>query len=300
MNRGAGWLLALTGAACAAYGQDQEEVEIVVEEVAPQVYMLTGRGGNVGVSAGEDGVFLIDDQYAPMTPAIRNAVSRISDQSVRFVFNTHWHGDHTGGNENFGKAGALIVAHANVRERLAAGQLMDFLGQQRQVPPAPEAALPVVTFDGTVTFHLNGDDVRAFHVRNAHTDGDAIVHFRQADVVHMGDTYFNGFYPFIDASSGGTLAGMIAAVEEVLEMVGEDTAVIPGHGPLANRAELQDYHAMLEESLMSVRTLVEEGRSLEEVIAARPLAELDPEWGDGFIEPDQWVETVYRQVSGDL
>lgn len=290
--------LVLAGLACSASAQDQEEVQIVVEEVSPKVYMLTGRGGNIGVSVGEDGAFLIDDQYAPMTPAIREAVAEITDEPIRFVFNTHWHEDHTGGNEDFSKAGSLIVAHDNVRKRLAAGQLMSFLGQESNVPPAPDVALPVVTFDHAVTFHINGDELRAFHVLNAHTDGDAIVHFKEADVVHMGDIYFNGFYPFIDASSGGSLEGMIAAVEQALELIGEDTAVIPGHGPLSNRQELESYREMLAGVHERIGALIDEGLSLDEIKAQRPTDEFDEEWGGGFIAPEQLVEMVYSQMTG--
>ena len=277
--------------------QEQEEVDITLEEVGKGVYMLTGRGGNIGVSAGDDGVFLIDDQYAPLTPEIRRAVAKISDEPVRFVFNTHWHGDHTGGNENFGKAGSVIVAHDNVRKRLAAGQIMNFVGQEREVPPAPEAALPVVTFDNTVTFHLNGDELHAFHVRNAHTDGDAILRFRNANVVHMGDVYFSGYYPFIDASSGGSLAGMIGAIDRALELIDEETRVIPGHGPLADRAGLESYRNMLATVHGRIELMIDEGLSLEAIQAQRPTSEFDAEWGDGFIPPDQWVELVYREMT---
>jgi len=289
--------MAIATATRMADAQEQEEVDITLEEVGKGVYMLTGRGGNIGVSAGDDGVFLIDDQYAPLTPEIRRAVAKISDEPVRFVFNTHWHGDHTGGNENFGKAGSVIVAHDNVRKRLAAGQIMNFVGQEREVPPAPEAALPVVTFDNTVTFHLNGDELHAFHVRNAHTDGDAILRFRNANVVHMGDVYFSGYYPFIDASSGGSLAGMIGAIDRALELIDEETRVIPGHGPLADRAGLESYRNMLATVHGRIELMIDEGLSLEAIQAQRPTSEFDAEWGDGFIPPDQWVELVYREMT---
>jgi glyoxylase-like metal-dependent hydrolase (beta-lactamase superfamily II) len=282
----------------AGRAQDEEEVNVTLAEVGKGVYMLTGRGGNIGVSAGEDGVFLIDDQYAPLTPAIRKAIAEVSDKPVRFVFNTHWHGDHTGGNENFGQAGSVIVAHDNVRKRLAAGQLMNFVGQERDVPPAPEAALPVVTFDNTVTFHINGDELHAFHVRNAHTDGDAILRFRSANVVHMGDVYFNGIYPFIDASSGGSLEGTIAAVDRALQLIDEDTKVIPGHGPLADRSALESYQTMLATVHGRIGLMIDEGLSLEQIKAQKPTAEFDAEWGDGFISPDQWVELIHGDIVG--
>ena len=244
--------IALFGAAIAilfiaagpAHAQrDWDQVEIKTIDVAPGIHMLEGAGGNIGVSSGDDGVILIDDQFAPLTEKILAAVAEISDQPVKFLFNTHWHSDHAGGNENHGKAGTLIVAHDNVRKRLKAGGFLDYF--QADNAPAPEAALPVVTFDQTVTFHWNGDELHAFHVPPAHTDGDSIIHFRNANVVHMGDLYFNGMYPFIDYSSGGSIDGVIHGVEKVLAMIDDDTKIIPGHGPLSNRAELTAYRDML-------------------------------------------------------
>jgi glyoxylase-like metal-dependent hydrolase (beta-lactamase superfamily II) len=205
-------LALLLVAAPPAAGQDWDAVEIEAQEVADGVYMLTGRGGNLGLFVGEDGVFLIDDQYAPLTDKILAAIGQITTEPVRFVFNTHWHGDHTGGNENLGDAGALLVAHENVRARLSVDQLLERVGRPvSEQPAAPEGAWPVVTFTEDVTFHLNGDELHAFHVEHAHTDGDAIVHFRNANVVHMGDTFFLGRFPFIDTATGGSIDGLIAA-----------------------------------------------------------------------------------------
>jgi glyoxylase-like metal-dependent hydrolase (beta-lactamase superfamily II) len=213
---------------------------------------------------------------------------------VRFVLNTHWHGDHTGGNENLGRAGALIVAHDNVRTRMSTDQFMNNLADT--VKASPRGALPVVTFSDTVTFHINGDEVRAFHVPPAHTDGDAIVHFRRADVVHMGDTYFNGLYPYIDLSSGGSVDGVIAAADRVLAMAGEGTRIIPGHGPLSGRAELRAYRDMLSTVRDRVRGLAREGKTLQQVQAAKPSAEFDAKWGGGFMKPDSFVRVVYGSV----
>src|SRR5262245_56719058 len=186
---------------------DWKAVEVKASPVAGNVHVLTGRGGNIGVSAGDDGVFLVDDQYAPLTDKVKAAVAGISPRPIRFLLNTHWHGDHTGGNENLGKAGVVIVAHENVRRRMSVEQFIEAFDEK--VPPAPAQALPVVTFTDAVTFHMNGDDVRCFHVPPAHTDGDTVVHFQKADVIHMGDLFFNGMYPFIDVATGGSFEGVI-------------------------------------------------------------------------------------------
>jgi len=276
--------------------QDMSAVQVRTEHVAGAVHMLTGAGGNVAVVAGADGVFLVDDQFAPLTEKIRAAVARISPAPVRFVLNTHWHGDHTGGNENLGRGGVLIVAHDNVRTRMSTDQFMNNLSDT--VKASPAAALPVVTFTEAVTFHLNGEEVHAFHVAPAHTDGDAVVHFRRADVVHMGDTYFNGAYPYIDLSSGGSVDGTIAAADRVLAMAGERTRIIPGHGPLSGRAELRAYRDMLATVRDRVRALARQGKTLEQVLAARPSAEFDARWGQGFMKPEPFVRIVYQSVAG--
>jgi cyclase len=273
--------------------QDEpEEVRIQTVEVAAGIYMLVGQGGNIGVSAGADGVFLIDDQFAPLTPKIQAAVAAISDQPIRFLVNTHWHFDHTGGNENLGNAGVVLVAHDNVRTRLAAGGLVEFF--KNQEPPAPKAALPVITFAESVTFHLNGDDLYVFHVPPAHTDGDSIIHFKNANVVHMGDVYFNGLYPFIDGSSGGSVDGVIAAAEKVLAMVDDETKIIPGHGALSNRAELAAYVEMLKDVRAKIGALLDAGKSLEETLAAKPTAAWDDPWGKAFLTPEQFTTIVYQ------
>jgi glyoxylase-like metal-dependent hydrolase (beta-lactamase superfamily II) len=231
--------------AATAYAQDAsfDDVRIETVPVAPGVAMLVGRGGNIGVSTGADGVFLIDDQFAPLTPKILAAVAKLSEAPVRFLLNTHWHGDHTGGNENVAGQGAVLVAHDHVRERMSREQVMKAL--DRTVPASPPAALPVVTFGADLTLHWNGDAIHAIHVPNAHTDGDAIVHFTRANVLHMGDTYFAGRFPFIDVDSGGSIDGVIAAVDRGLALADAATKIIPGHGALSNRAELAAYRAML-------------------------------------------------------
>jgi glyoxylase-like metal-dependent hydrolase (beta-lactamase superfamily II) len=277
--------------------QDFSEVQIRTEQVAPGIHMLIGAGGNIGVSAGEDGVFLIDDQYAPLTDRIMAAIRALSSEPIRFVFNTHWHQDHTGGNENLGGTGALIVAHENVRMRMSAEQMLTFGGQTSTVPASPEAALPVVTFAEDVTFHLNGDELHAFHVDSAHTDGDAIVHFRRADVVHMGDTYFRTGFPFIDLGSGGSIDGMIDAVDEVLALIGPNTKVIPGHGALATRADLAAYGEALRAMRNAVRELVLEGHPIDHILEFRPIQAQATAWGMTRQAEDDAVETIHRSLT---
>jgi len=280
---------------CAFAQQNFDNVQIEVIEVAEGVYMLRGSGGNLGLSVGDDGAFLIDDQFAPLTEKILAAIATISDKPVRFVVNTHWHGDHTGGNENMGAAGAVLVAHENVRARMSVEQFMKAF--DRTVPASPPGALPVITFTDAITFHWNGDDLHVFHVDPAHTDGDAIIHFKGANAVHMGDTYFSGMYPFIDVGSGGSIDGMMAAADEVLALADDATKIIPGHGPLSNKAELQAYRDMLATARDRIHKLISEGKSQEEVVAAKPTSDLDAEWGGGFMQPDVWVGIVYESMA---
>jgi len=275
-----------------AFAQLQEpDVTIRTEQVAEGVYVLFGQGGNIGVSVGEDGVFIIDDQFAPLTPKIDAALKALHPDPVRFVLNTHWHFDHTGGNENYGNAGAVIVAHDNVRARMSVPQMMEFF--KRAVPASPPEALPVVTFNDSVSFHLNGDEIRAVYVANAHTDGDAFVQFRGRNVLHAGDTFFSGSYPFIDLDSGGSIKGLIAAVDAMLALADEQTRIIPGHGPVSGRAELVTYRKMLEETSSRVRELKAGGRTVDEIVAAAPNADYDAEWARGFITGERYIRMLY-------
>lgn len=288
------WFLLASALALSAHALAQpaatENVQIRVERVAPGVAVLFGRGGNIGLSYGADGNVLIDDQYAPLTERILSAVRSIDPDPVRFVINTHWHGDHTGGNENIGRAGAIIVAHDNVRRRMSMEQVV----RGEAVPPSPAGALPVVTFDRSVAFHLNGDTIRAVHVAHAHTDGDAFIWWTRANVLHMGDVYFNGMLPFIDLDSGGSIGGLISAVDIALSMTSNETVYIPGHGPIARRADVQAYRDMLWAVTRQVRSAKESGCTLDEVKAMRIADRFGRD--TDFISPDAFVEAVYRSL----
>ena len=286
---------ALLVAGPAAAQRDFSKVEIRAEQVAPGVHVLFGAGGNIGVSTGPDGTFIIDDQFAPLTPKILAALAKLSDKPPRFVVNTHWHFDHTGGNENFGKAGALIVAHDNVRVRMSTDQFIASL--QQKIPASSPMALPVVTFDASTTFHINGDAIRAVHVPDAHTDGDSLVHFTKADVIHMGDTYVSGGYPFVDLSSGGSLEGLLAAHAKALAMGNDATRYIPGHGPVTSKAQLAAYRAVVADVVAKVRAGIAAGRSVDQIVASKPTAAHDAKFGNDFIKPDAFVRTVYESLT---
>ena len=288
------FLLAAFPAAVSAQ-QDFSNVKITVVPVAGGVYMLQGAGGNIGLSVGADDAFLIDDQYAPLTPRIREAIATVTNKPVRFLVNTHWHGDHTGGNENMASAGSILVAHENVRRRMSTEQFIEAF--KSRVAPSPTAALPVITFSDEITFYLNGDTIRVSHVRNAHTDGDAVITFRRANVVHMGDTFFNGMWPFIDLSSGGSLDGMIEATAKVLAATGPETKFIPGHGPLALRADLQRFHDVMADVRGRLARRVARRESLARVIAAKPLADYDATWGKGFMTTEQFLTIAYASLT---
>ncbi|HUU83459.1 MAG TPA: MBL fold metallo-hydrolase [Phycisphaerae bacterium] len=271
-------------------GQTRPAIEVRTIPVRENVYMLAGAGGNLGVCVGEDGVLLIDSEYAELNEKVVGAVKAISDRPIRFVINTHWHFDHVGGNELLAAGGAVVVAHENVRKRMSSGQYL--LGIDRQVPASPAAALPTVTFGDRLTFHWNGDEVAVVHVETAHTDGDSIVFFRKANVIHLGDVCFAGMYPFIDVNAGGSIDGMVAAVDAALALSNDETKFIPGHGPLSDVAGLRSYRQMLATVRDRVRALVDQGKTREEVVAAKPTADLDAAWARAF-QPDTWVGLIY-------
>ena len=292
------FLISLVAAGCLATtleGQDVSQVQIKVIPISGGVYMLEGAGGNIGLSVGDDDAFLVDDQYAPLTPKIRAAIATLTQKPVRFLLNTHWHSDHSGGNENMKGAGAIIVAQENTRRRMGTEQFLEAFKQR--VPASPAAALPVITFTEAMTFYVNGDSVRATHVRNAHTDGDVLVVFQKANVIHMGDTFFNGAYPFIDVSTGGSARGTIVAADRALAMSNAQTRFIPGHGPLGNRADLIAYRNVVKTVTDRVARHIAQGRTLKQVLAAKPSAEFDAKWGTGFIKPEPFITILYSSLT---
>ena len=288
-------LLAAVAAPLSWAQNDFSEVQIQTTRLADGIYMMVGAGGNLGLSVGEDGAFLIDDQFAPLSGKIMAAIAEVTDADVEFLLNTHWHGDHTGGNEAFGNAGAIIVAHDNTRVRMTTEQLREIFNQT--YPPSPAAALPIVTFDDEMTFHWNGETIRAFHVAPAHTDGDVILHFEDADIFHMGDTFFNGLYPFIDVDSNGDINGIIAAGYRVLSMSNPNSQIIPGHGPMATPADLREWLQVLRATRESMQSLIDKGLSEDEALAARPTAEFDEAYGGGFMNPENYNRLLYQSLS---
>ena len=285
-------LFAATPPLAAQAGLDT--VQIRTTPLGKGVYMLQGSGGNIGLATGSDAAFLVDDQYAQLSAKILAAVKAITDKPVRFLVNTHWHGDHTGGNENLAGAGVVIVAHDNVRARMSVDNFSAAFN--RTTPASPKAALPLITFSETVAFHLNDEDIHVVHVQPAHTDGDAIIHFTRANVLHMGDVFFNGNYPFIDLSTGGSFEGVIGAVNAALRYVNDSTKIIPGHGALATRADLVNYRDVLSKIRDRVAALIQQGKTKEQVIAAKPSAEWDATWGTGFMKPDVFLGIVYDSM----
>ncbi len=270
-------------------------VEIAAVRVSDGVYMLAGSGGNIGLSVGEDGVFIIDDQWAPLSEKIMAAIAEITDADIEFLVNTHYHDDHTGGNEALGAAGALIIAHDNVRARMSTDQFRAIFNHS--FPARPAGALPIVTFSDEMTFHWNGDTIRAIHVAPAHADGDTILHFQNANVIHTGDTYLNGLYPFIDVGSGGDINGIIAAGYRALAIADENTAIIPGHGPLSDAAGLTAWLEIIKVTRGRMQSLIDQGMSEDEALAARPTAEFDEQFGSGFISPENYNRLLYQSLS---
>jgi len=278
-----------------AIGQDYDKVQIKTVKTSGNVYMLMGSGGNLGVLVGDDGVFLVDDQFAPLTKKIKDAIGKISDKEIRFLINTHWHFDHVGGNENLGETGSVIIAHENVRKRMSTDQFIEFF--QKKVPASPKVALPIITFTQDLMFHLNGEDIHVFHVNNAHTDGDSIVYFRNSNVIHTGDIYFAGIYPFIDTSSHGSVNGVIDAAQHILSIIDDNTKVIPGHGSLSNKAELSAYVDMLISMRAKITKQISDGKTLEEIQKTKPAQKFDEKWGHGMLTSDKFVQILYTDLS---
>jgi cyclase len=288
--------LAVVAAPAAQAQPSIAQVVITPEKLADGLWMLTGAGGNLLVCTGPDGVLLVDTQYGPLAAKIRTVVDSLSGgHPLRFVLNTHYHGDHVGGDSAMAAAGATIVAHANVRRRMSVDRFNETSGTTTKAAPA--AALPTLTFSDSLTFHWKGHEVRVFHLPPGHTDGDAVAWVPAANVLHTGDLLFNGTYPVIDVSAGGSIGGMIRSIDLLLPLVGPATMVVPGHGPLADRAALLRFRGMLVTVRDRVTKLVKEGRTLEQVTAEKPLADLDSAWGTGFMKPDRFLRVVYADLS---
>lgn len=283
-------LAAFLIATAALAQQDMNKVEIKVTKVAGTVYMLEGAGGNIGVSVGDDGIVIVDDEYAALAPKIIAALNGITDKPIKFIINTHYHGDHTGGNEVFARSGT-IIAQENVRKRLQSGTK----NGTRETPPAPKIALPVITFNDRAGVHVNGEDIRATHYPHGHTDGDAVIEFTQSNVIHMGDDFFNGNFPFIDTENGGSARGMLAAVDNVLGRMRDDAKVIPGHGPLGDKAALREFADMLRGTTDAVGAAIKAGKTLDQMKQEKILAPWD-KWTWQFIPTDRFTEMLYNDL----
>ena len=283
----------LAFAASAQAQTDFSKVQMKATKVAGNVYMLEGAGGNIGVSVGDDGLLIVDDQFAPLADKIRAALKGIADKKLKFILNTHWHGDHTGGNVVFGPE-ATIIAHDNVRKRLATEQKSTVFNTT--TPPSPKEALPVITFDQSLSVHFNGEDIRAIHFPHGHTDGDSVIFFSASNVVHLGDDFFAGRFPFVDLESGGSVEGLVKNIGELVNKIPADAKLIPGHGPLSTLDDLKSYYRMLQQTTEIVRQKIAGGKTLDQIKSEGLPEEWKP-WGEGFIKTDRWVETIYKSLT---
>jgi len=272
---------------------DWSKVQIKSTKIAGNVYMLEGAGGNIGVSVGADGILIVDDQFAPLADKIRASLKTLGQGKLRFILNTHWHGDHTGSNAAFGPE-ATIVAHDNVRKRMSSEQRSEFF--KSTTPASPKEALPVITFDQSLTVHFNGEEIRAIHFPNGHTDGDSVIFFTSSKVVHLGDDFFAGRFPFVDLESGGSVEGLTKNIGELITKIPPDAKLIPGHGPISTLDDLKAYHRMLVETTAIVRDKIAANKTLDQIKSEGLPAEWNS-WGAGFIKTDLWLELVYRSLT---
>lgn len=281
-----------------AQSQDWDKVEITTHKVASNVYMLEGSGGNIGVLPGEDGILVIDSQYPELAPKIKSAIAQISSKEIRFVVNTHWHGDHVGANSAMARDGAIVVAHLNARIRMSTDQFME--RQQRDVPALNKEALPVITFEDKIRFHFNDQEILVFHGPSAHTDGDIVIWIKESNVIHTGDVFVTYGFPFIDESAGGSLDGLISFLAEILQAIDDQTKVIPGHGPVSTKADIAEFKARLVEIRDKILPLIQAGKSVDEIIAINPLAEYDEIWPASWIKSDDFITVSYNAIKADL
>jgi cyclase len=284
-----------------AQQRDFSKVEIKSEKLADNLYRLEGAGGNIGLLIGPDGAVIVDDQFAPLSDKIKAAIAKITDKPVKFVLNTHFHFDHTGGNEAFGRSGSIIIAHDNTRKRLSQETVITAFNVK--TPPAPKEALPVVTFADSLTVHLNGEEVSALHVPNAHTDTDVVLFFKKANVMHTGDVFAASSYPFIDGDNGGSIDGVIAAADTILKVTKPDTRFLRGHSPMGTRADLEEFRQMLVTVRKRVSDAIKEGKTQEQLVASKPTKDFDAKFGSGNINADVFVQRVFvdlRRGGGNI
>lgn len=277
--------------------QQAQPVQITTTDLGDGLYMLQGRGGNIGVLAGDDGVFVIDSQYADMAPGILNAIDTIAGDKPKYLVNTHWHGDHSGGNAILGENGATIIAHRGVRDRVTVDVTRDFFGQENTTPAAPPEAWPVITFNDEMSLYLNGQTVRLIHAPAAHTDGDAFIYFEEADVLHTGDLMFSGMFPFVDITSGGSFSGYVEASQTMSDLIGDETRIIPGHGPLSAKTNITSTLGMLEGTMAAVQAEIDAGKDIEAVLDAAPLTPWVEDWASGFINEARFTRLIYADLS---
>jgi len=287
-------LILLTLPILAVAQDDFSKVEIKATKISGNVYMLEGSGGNIGVSVGEDGILIVDDQFAPLADKIKAALKQLGEGKLKFVLNTHWHGDHTGGNQVFGPD-APIIAHDNVRKRMSTEQRSEFFKQT--TPASPKEALPVITFNQSLSVHFNGEEIRVIHFPQGHTDGDSVIFFTKSNVVHMGDDFFSNRFPFVDLESGGSVQGLIKNIADIIPKLPPDVKLIPGHGPISTVDDLKAYHRMLVTTTDIVQQKMKAKKSLDQ-IKKEGLPEEWKSWGTGFIKTDLWLEIIYRSYSG--
>jgi cyclase len=281
-------MLLAAQAALAQQQQDFSAVQIKVHKVAGNFYYLEGQGGNVGVLVGDDGVLMIDDQFAPLTEKLVAAIKTISTKPIKMLVNTHIHGDHTGGNENVGKMGVQIIAHDNVRARLIRGV--------NGAPPAPAVALPVVTYGDAIGLHFDGEDIEVHKLPPAHTDGDSYIRFPKADVIHVGDVFRSVGYPIVDGNNGGTVKGTLAALQQVIDLAGPNTKILPGHGTVSTREDVMAFRDMIAGLQTKISDMIHQGMTLEQVIAAKPTADLDAKYG----EPERFLGLFYNALKSEM
>lgn len=278
-----------------AFSQKFEDVEIKSAKLSDDVYVITGKGGNLGLLIGKDGNILIDDQFAPLTNKILDVIHNLTNQPIKFLINTHWHPDHTGGNENFGKLGSLIISHENVRERLSTEQFIEFM--ERKIKPLPVEVLPIITFTDSISFHIKNETVQIFHFPNAHTDGDSMIYFKENNILHTGDIFVKNRYPFIDTSSHGTIDGIIGALEKIIPLLNKESLIIPGHGDISNLTDLYEYLSMLQDVRNNISSQINKGYSIKQILESNPTSPFDHKYGnDKFITPNDFVISVFQSL----